>query len=122
MKKNALEWTVFGMSAALIAAAVITLLHAHVTNAQRPPLLVVHLGEPVAQGNGFAVPLDVWNEGDTTAAAVQVEVILTRQEGEERSEVELAFVPRGSRRRAWVTFARFPAGALSARVLGYEEP
>ena len=122
MKKNALEWTVFGISAALIAATVVILLHAHVTSAQRPPLLVVHLGEPMARGDGFAVPLEVSNEGDTTAAGIRIEVTLSGQEGEERSEVELAFVPRGSRRRAWVAFDRFPAGALRARVLGYEEP
>jgi uncharacterized protein (TIGR02588 family) len=123
MKKNPLEWTVFGASFALILATIVVLIHADVTSARRPPVIVVTVGTPIAQAGGYAVPLDVANEGDTTAQAVQLEVALSGSGGEERAAVELAFVPHGSRRRAWVTFSSDPSGStLKARVVGYEEP
>jgi uncharacterized protein (TIGR02588 family) len=123
MKKNPLEWTVFGASFALILATVAVLIHADVTSAHRPPVIVVRVGTAVAQAGGYAVPLDVANEGDTTAQAVRIEVVRSGSGLEERAAVELAFVPHGSRRRAWVTFSTDPAGStVKARVVGYEEP
>ncbi len=124
MKKNPLEWVVFGLSLALIAATAAVLVHAHLTSAQRPPMIVVTAGAPVSQAGGaYAIPLDVSNEGDITAQAVKIEVMLSGNGVNERSEVELAFVPHGSRRRAWVTFGRDPSNlALRTRVIGFEEP
>lgn len=124
MNKNPLEWTVFGVSLALIAATAAVLVHAHVTRGHRPAAIVVATGTPLAQSGGvYAVPLDVSNEGDTTAQAVTIEVELSGGGAEERSQVELAFVPPGSRRRAWVTFTHDPGNrSVKARVLGYEEP
>jgi uncharacterized protein (TIGR02588 family) len=123
MKKNPLEWTVFAASFALIVATVVVLIYADITSAHRPPVIVVAVGTPVAQAGAYAVPLDVANEGDTTAQAVRIEVALSGSGVEERAAVEVAFVPHGSRRRAWVTFSTNPAGStLKARVVGYEEP
>ena len=123
MKKNPLEWTVFGISLALLAGVVGLLLHAHVTSGKQPPVLQVTLGQAIAQEGTYAVPLEVRNDGDTTAEAVVIEVVLSDAGIEERAETQLAFVPHGSRRRAWVTFQQNPEGrALRARVLGYQEP
>jgi uncharacterized protein (TIGR02588 family) len=124
MKKNPLEWAVFGVSLALIAGTAAMLVHAHVTSDDRPAAIVVTAGAPVTQSRGgYAVPLDVSNEGDTTAQAVVIEVTLSGRDVEERSQVELAFVPHGSRRRAWVMFTHDPQSlALRVRVVGYEEP
>jgi uncharacterized protein (TIGR02588 family) len=52
-----------------------------------------------------------------------IEVVLSGVATTERNEVQLAFVPHGSRRRAWVLFTADPRGrTVKARVLGYEEP
>jgi uncharacterized protein (TIGR02588 family) len=119
-KKNPLEWTVFAVSLAVIATVVGVLVYTHATGGSQPPHLVVTLGAPVAQDGHHAVPLVIENRGDVTAENVQIEVTLS---GRERAEVHIAFVPHGSRRRAWVTFREDPSGGhLQARVLGYEEP
>ena len=123
MKKNALEWSVFGASLALVIATVAILVRAHVTSADRPAAIVVTVGAAVAQAGGFAVPLEVANHGDRTAQGVVIEVTLSGGVAEERNQVELAFVPHGSNRRAWVVFASDPrGGTVKARVVGFEEP
>ena len=123
MKKNPLEWTVFGISLAVIIATAAVLIHAHATSGVQPPVIVVTVGETRPQAGGFAVALDVANQGDHTAQAVVIEVVVAGAGSTERNEIELAFVPHGSRRRAWVVFSSDPRGAVvKARVVGYEEP
>ena len=123
MDKNLLEWTVFGVSVALIGLVVGLLLHEHLTTGDGPADIALTLGAPVAAGGRYAVPVEVRNGGDTTAEDVHVQVALTGGGEEETSEVTLPYVPYRSQRRAWVTFSRAPAsGGLAARVLGYREP
>lgn len=120
-QKNVLEWSVFGLSAALVLAIAGFLVYAHVRGANRPASIRIEAGEPVATAGGFAVPLTVFNDGDRTAEAVRIEATWG-SEGE-RSETELAFVPYRSHRRAWVTFTRRPTGAdIRFRVVGYRDP
>ena len=122
MKKNALEWTVFAVSLALIALVVALLLHEHVTTGDRPAELHATVGAAVPSGEGFAVPVELRNTGDHTAEDVRVSVTLSGA-GEESSDVTIPYVPYRSHRRAWVVFTRDPAaGRLAARVLGYREP
>lgn len=123
VQKNALEWSVFTVSLLLTAGVVFVLLYAHVTNENRPPAIRIVTGTPHPAGDGFAVPLDVFNDGDVTAEEVEIEVALSAGGAEERSAVTLSFVPHGSRRRAWVGFKQDPSnGKLDARVVGYREP
>ena len=122
-RKNALEWSVFAASLALILVVVIVLVHAHVTSEDRPPSIAVSIGDAIQAPEGYAVPLLVRNEGDRTAEDVHLEVVLATAAGEERATAVISFVPHRSERRAWVTFSRDPAaGRLTLRVLGYEEP
>jgi uncharacterized protein (TIGR02588 family) len=123
VQKNALEWSVFAVSLALIGGVVAALLYAQFTSHDRPPSVHAALGTPTRAGDGFAVPLEVRNEGDATAAEVEIEVTLTSGDAVERSTAVLAFVPHGSTRRAWVGFRHDPSrGRLHARVVGYREP
>jgi uncharacterized protein (TIGR02588 family) len=123
VEKNALEWGVFGVSLALISAVVGVLLYAHITSEHRPPSIRIVIGTPERSGDNYAVPLDVFNDGDVTAEEVEVEVVLIAEGNERRSTVVLAFVPHGSRRRAWVGFSEEPdLQRLRARVVGYREP
>lgn len=123
IEKNALEWSVFAVSLALIALVVGVLSYAQIAGHDRPPSLRIVTGQPRPSGEGFVVPLDVFNDGDFTAEEVEVEVTLTAGGAAERSAVVLAFVPHGSKRRAWVGFRNDPSRAkLETRVVGYREP
>jgi uncharacterized protein (TIGR02588 family) len=122
MNKNRLEWTVFAISVTLILIVAGLLVYEEVTSLNRPADLTIVVGEPVAMAQGYAVPLDVRNSGDTSAEDVHVSVIVGGTEAEE-SDVTFPYVPYRSTRRGWVMFSRSPGTArLEARVLGYREP
>ncbi len=124
VKKNPLEWAVFTLSLLAVLTTVGYLIRDAVTDKGAPPDLRVELGPPEARSGMFAVPVTVRNLGDETAEAVRVEV-LSEAPGRapERAEIDLAFVPRQSRREGWVTFRHDPRrGRLTARAVGYEKP
>jgi uncharacterized protein (TIGR02588 family) len=121
MKKNVLEWTVFAISLAVIAAVAGLLLHEQFTTGNGAPDLTVAVGRAEASGQGYAVPLDVRNGGDTSAEDVEVTVTL-QSVPPEQSDVTIPYVPYRSMRRAWVMFSREPGSArLDARVISYRE-
>jgi uncharacterized protein (TIGR02588 family) len=117
--KNWLEWSVFWTSLALVLAVFAYLAYSAVTKGDRPPQLIVTLGDAEPVPGGFGVPVLVSNSGDTTAENVRVEVTV---EGlEERGHLMLAFVPQQATRRGWVTFRTRPdPGRLRSSVVGYE--
>ena len=127
VKKNWLEWVVFGVSLALVAGVLGFLVYDAVKLEKTPPDLEVRLGAPVARAEEFVVPVAVTNRGDQTAEGVQIEVTLEGGAdggGEpERGEFGIAFIPRRATREGWVVFRTDPRGArLTPRVLGYEKP
>ena len=124
MKKNALEWVVFAVSACIVLASLGYLAVSAVRGGHTPPDLRVFAGTPNARAGVHRVPILVRNAGDSTAESVHVEVVLRRGEREvERAELDLAFVPRKSEREAWVTFREDPrCCAIVARAVGYEKP
>ena len=124
LDKNWLEWTVFGISAVLVLGTLAFLLRDALT-VRNPPNVVVELGEPMPGASGHRLPLHIINRGGETAEDVQVEVVMESGTGEkETAAVAIAFLPRGSSRRAWVTFREDPRSAkkIEARALGYEVP
>jgi len=121
--KNWLEWTVFGVSAVLIATVIGFLVYESATLGDALPDIQLHLGTAEARSGYFAVPLEVTNKGDQTAEGVHIEVVLRSGGKEESADLEIAFLPRRGAREAWVTFKTDPRqGTLEARVLGYEKP
>jgi len=123
MNKNTIEWIVFGVSLALVAAVAGLLVHQHLTRGGGPPSIVTSASAPVETAGGYAVPVDVRNEGDHTAEDVRIQATLSWPGGEEHGEAVLPLLPYRSERRAWITFTRNPAaGNLRIRVLGYSEP
>ncbi|HEY0876009.1 MAG TPA: hypothetical protein VGD94_21210 [Vicinamibacterales bacterium] len=123
MKKNWLEWTVFGISLALIVAVAGLLVYQEITGGESPASLVADAGVPTETAGGYAVPIDVRNVGDTSAEDVQVEATLTWAGGMERGEALIPLVPYRSKRRAWIAFSHDPRGGeIRVRVLGYREP
>jgi len=123
VQKNPLEWTVFGLSAVLIAAVIGFLVYETATLGDAPPDIHVQIGTPQPRAGYFAVPIEVMNKGDHTAEGVHIEVTLKSGGEDEKGDFEIAFLPRRGSREAWVTFKSDPqSGSLEARVLGYEKP
>lgn len=124
VQKNKLEWIVFAVSLAVVLGTVGLLVQDMIRGESTPPDLVVELGAPLRQAQGWAVPVTVRNEGGETAEGARIEVTLAiTGRPPERTEIEMAFVPADSRREGFVTFAGDPArGRLSSRVVGFETP
>lgn len=123
-KKNALEWTVFGLSLIVIAAAVALLAMDALSPHDVHPDLRVTTGAPVRSSGGYAVPVTVSNHGDATAEQARIEIALVSGGEEvEAAELTIAFVPRKSERKGWVVFRRNPSCCtVEARAVAYERP
>jgi uncharacterized protein (TIGR02588 family) len=70
------------------------------------------------------VPVEVANTGGGTAEDVQVIVILELSDGErEEASLDIAYLPRDSRRKGWVTFRSDPGrGSLRLGPIAFEVP
>lgn len=123
VEKNWLEWSVFAVSAVLIAAVLGFLVYESATIGNAPPDIYLEVGQAEQRSGYFAVPINAVNKGDHTAEGVHIEVVLRGAGKEETGDFEIAFLPRRGSREAWVTFKSDPRqGTLEARVLGYEKP
>jgi uncharacterized protein (TIGR02588 family) len=123
-QKNWLEWSVFAVSLLLVAGVLAYLAYDAMTLGDRPPSIEVRLGAPEPRANAYAIPVSVTNQGDQTAEGVVVEVVLERGDEQEQAQFEIAFVPRGSTHKGWVTFQTDPRSAdqVTGHVLGFELP
>lgn len=123
IEKNWLEWAVFGAGLLLVCGVLGFLAYDGATAGDKPAQFQIELGRAERRADGFHVPVRLTNSGGQTAEGVHVEVLLEAANSTERGEFVLAFLPRGGTREASVTFHTDPAaGALRARVLGYERP
>ena len=121
LRKNALEWTVFALSAALVVALVGVLAWS-AREADGPPRLVVVVGQAQPHaGGGVAFPVTVRNDGPETAAEVEIEVAGDGGEAS-RARIRFDYVPRHSERRGMAVFAAPPGGRVSGRVVAFTEP
>lgn len=123
-QKNAIEWTVFAISIAIIAVTAWLLLDDAVSMGEKRANLRVEAGKPAQTADGYAVPVVVTNDGDATAEQARIEMVLLADGKEvETSELTMAFVPRKSRREGVVIFRHDPACCeLVARTVAYEKP
>ncbi len=122
LRKNALEWTVFAVSAALVLALV-AVLGWNATESDGPPRLVVVVGTAAPrEGGGVAVPVTVRNDGPETAAEVEVEVMEDGGDAAMRARIRFDYVPRHSERRGMAVFEAPPRGRVSGRVVAFTEP
>jgi uncharacterized protein (TIGR02588 family) len=124
-QKNALEWTVFAASLALVLAFAGFLLYDALAGAPPgPPQLVVRPGEPRPEGDLLTVPVVVENTGEQAAEQVLV-VIAVRQAGgiEETGELTFDLIPGQSSQEGQVTV---PLGgafeAIEGRVASFRLP
>lgn len=125
LEKNWLEWIVFAVSLVLVVSTLGYLVYDGATFGDAPPRIEFVLGTPQRQLNHFLVPVSVTNRGEQTAEGVHIEVVLESGGKEQESgEFEIAFLPRHSTRKGWVTFQTDPRTVeqMKARVLGFEKP
>lgn len=125
LEKNWLEWLVFAISLVLVVGILGYLVYDSATAGKKPPSIEFQLGTPQPQSNSFYVPVSVTNQGDETAEAVHIEVVLESGGQEQESgEFQVAFLPRRSTRKGGVMFQTDPRKVeqIKARVLGFEKP
>jgi uncharacterized protein (TIGR02588 family) len=122
--KNWLEWSVFAVGLVLVLATLGYLAWESVTGTGGPPDVVVRLGAAEPSTGGYMVPVEVANVGEGTAEDVRVTVVLEVPGGEpEEVDLDIAFLPRDSRRNGWVTFRTDPArGTLRLGPVAFEVP
>lgn len=122
--KNPLEWTVFAIGLVLVVATLGYLVRESVVGAGGPPEVVARLGETRPTASGYLVPVEVANDGQTTAEDVRVPIFLDLPGGKrEEAELSIAFLPRGSSRSGWVSFRDDPRrGTLSLGAIAFEAP
>lgn len=123
--RNALEWSVFGVSLVLVLAILVYLSYmAYNHKPSSPDLVVAYYHDPSANAP-HRYRVVVHNRGGETAEEVQVE-LTTESGGEEveSAELSIAFSPKDSKREGWVNFKEDPANAdtLVARVVSYKRP
>jgi uncharacterized protein (TIGR02588 family) len=121
--KNALEWTVFGLSCALVAAAVTILFIHAIQQKSGPPDLHAEVGETVRNEVAIIVPIKVTNHGPVTASEVLIEVEAQFPSGKKSTELMFDFVPRVGGREGFVVFDSpdLPS-SITPRVASYIEP
>lgn len=123
--KNWLEWTVFAISAVLVAGVLGYLLYDGLTSNGHPPRIQVTLGRSEQQGPVYVMPVQVQNTGSQTAQSVTVQVELETAGGEkETAMLDLDFLPREGSRGGWVSFRNDPgaARAVRAHAVSYQQP
>ena len=123
-EKNPLEWTVFAIGLVLVLATLGYLVRESIVGDGGPPEVVARLGEPRPSASGYLVPVEVANNGQTTAEDVLVPIFLEMPGGKrEEAELSIAFLPRDSKRNGWVSFRSDPRGAtLSLGAIAFEVP
>jgi uncharacterized protein (TIGR02588 family) len=124
LQKNWLEWTVFGVSALIVAGVLALLVNQALATGDEPPEVLVVTAEPQRTGAGYLVPVQAINRGAATVENAEIEVSL--EEGGrvvEKGTFMVAFLPRRSKRNGWVQFERDPRCCrIRARAVGFEKP
>lgn len=117
LKKNWLEWSVFGLSTALVTATCVGVFYLNEAPGAVPIPPLLTLSTPKPTGELTLVQVTAKNEDFQTLQGVIIEVEM----GSERSQFEIDYLPARSKEEGWVAFRQAPAGGArpSARVLSF---
>ena len=119
------ENVVAALGALVVAAAIGFMVYQAVTAPDNAmPHLTIRVDSVVARGQQHLVRFTVRNDGEATAARVQIEGELRADTGTvEKSQTALDYVPAGSQRGAGVIFTKDPGRyQLQLRPVGWEQP
>ncbi|MGV3538527.1 MAG: hypothetical protein ACO1OQ_01875 [Rufibacter sp.] len=125
MKKNKLEWAVFGASVLLILSLIGYLGVKAVKYKDTPPDLRIKLVAEQDSPSRNIHRIELINYGEQAAENITVEVVLTVQGKEiETAEALFPLAPKESKQEAWVTFREPPKAGqkLKVHILGYNKP
>lgn len=121
--RNTAEWIVFAVCCGVVLL-VVGLLTAELLGPEdrAAPIAKQH-GEIRQVAGRYFVPVEVWNEGDLTAADVQVVAELTVEGEVTDGEQLVSFLAGGETERLVFSFDHHPdAGELVVRVGSYAQP
>ncbi|RYX83752.1 hypothetical protein EON83_13335 [bacterium] len=122
--KNALEWSVFGVSCVLVLALLGFLGYASWNYTDSPAHIEFHLGQPTKVGKIWQVEVEVQNKGGHAAEGVEIEVEWAAQK--QTANFVLPHLPHQGKRTGFAIFeatgtSQLSTSDLKARVTGYEE-
>ncbi len=123
-KTSRLEWAVALAGLVVVLGAAGYMIAYAMTGAKGPPILQIAQVSVTPMGDRYALRFEARNDGDSTAAGVQVAAELTAGEAVvERVEVTIDYLPRGSRREGAFVFSHDPqAYEVELRIEGYSAP
>lgn len=123
MKRNAIEWLVLLASVAGIVVLVGTLVVVGLTETQpADPQIELHTAEARQGTLGWLLPATLSNGGDEAVEAVLLEATARVAGTEEKSELEVDFLPAGTNVEVSFSFSAQPDGEVSVRLVGYRVP
>jgi uncharacterized protein (TIGR02588 family) len=124
-KAHPLEWAIGLVSALLVAGLIGFVLAQAIGEASRIPEITARVDaiDATAAG-GYRVRFTAENQGNASAAAVEISGTLESPDGEnEESTVTLDYVPAFSQASGWLLFERDPKlGRLKVTPKGFAEP
>jgi uncharacterized protein (TIGR02588 family) len=125
IEKNTLEWSVFGCSLLLVLLIIGYLIYQGINQGNSTPTLTITSKSDPTPNDKHRFRLTVNNTGGETAEDVRIEATSIQSDGlQEKSELMIAFVPKGSSREGWIIFSKPPAcdTCLRLRITGYKKP
>lgn len=117
--KNALEWVVTGLGAAIVLFVLGYLSYQFLAGSNTPADLVIELGTPEVQGTTAEIPVTVRNRGSRVAEAAVVEVCAGP---ESCAQLTFDYVPFESELTGTVGLEAPLTAPLTTRVVSYRDP
>jgi uncharacterized protein (TIGR02588 family) len=116
------EWASFAGSSAVIGI-VVALIGLQVPGSDRPAAPIARVEQVRHVGDAFHVDVTVHNDGDDTAANVEVAAELTVADSTSTGEQTIDFLSGGEDHRLVFVFGQSPElGELRVDVTGFAEP
>jgi uncharacterized protein (TIGR02588 family) len=119
-----IEWLVAVVGLALVVGTIVTLSVEALRDGGRPPNLTFEVIATSPVNGGYVVEIEVLNDGDQTAADLNVigQIVDGETVVEER-ELTFDYVPPHSARRGGMFFSNDPdTGTLVLAPVGYQDP
>lgn len=123
-QKNRLEWAVFIISSLLLFGLIGYLCYETFMHKPSPADLQVTFAKDSTEHNPFSYRIYLQNHGEETAEDVIIEASLIKNDSIlERSELQIAFSPKRSKKEGWINFSLNPstADSIQVRVMSYKK-
>jgi uncharacterized protein (TIGR02588 family) len=120
----ALEWIAAGFGLVLTLGVIGYLGYQGLNPSDGPPLVVARAGPAIRTPSGYVVEIRALNQGRTTAAAVEIEGVLSLSPGEaETAAITFDYLPAGGERKGGLVFRNDPRlHRLTLAAKGHVDP